>query len=48
MEIVVLRNCKVTIDAMTEHPFKGNPTPVFVLKESEEWPIDFVLQMIAR
>ena len=33
---------------MTGTPFKGNPTPVFMLDHVKEWPADKILQTIAR
>ena len=42
------------IDTMTDQPFKGNPTPVFILDEYHqnqyfvEWPRDDVLQKVAN
>ncbi|KEF56469.1 uncharacterized protein A1O9_08050 [Exophiala aquamarina CBS 119918] len=33
---------------MTGNDFKGNPTPVFVLDEDQNWPVERVLQAIAR
>lgn len=40
--------CYDLIDAMTEIPFAGNPTPVFLLGKNQPWLSDSKMQLLAR